>query len=253
MPNRIIKESIKRNPEIDRLTWFEEVVFYRLIVTADDYGRIDGRPIVLRNDLFPTKETITKKAIEDAISKLVSVGLLIRYVDAESNTPYLAFPRWEKHQTIRNKHSKYPAPPEDLLANCKQLISDCNQLSADCMSESESNPNPNPNRMCGATSAPTRTRFVPPSVDDVRAYCIEQGYRIDPERFVAYYESNGWKVGRNPMRDWRAACRTWARGDSTGAKPNAPTPTALQFDQRDYTGVDLSSLNVDLEKYRGGT
>lgn len=106
---------------------------------------------------------------------------------------------------------------------------------------------------CGATSAPTRARFVPPTVDDVRAYCTEQGYRIDPERFVAYYESNGWKVGRNSMRDWRAACRTWARGNSTGSKPNAPTPTALQFDQRDYTGVDLSSLNVDLEKYRGGT
>ena len=122
MPNRIIKESIKRSPEIDRLSWFEEVVFYRLIVTADDYGRLDGRPVVLKNDLFPTKETITKKAIEDAIDKLVSVGLLIPYVDAESDMPYLAIKKWEKHQTVRNKYSRYPAPPEDLIANCKQTL-----------------------------------------------------------------------------------------------------------------------------------
>ena len=61
MPNRILKESIKRSPQIDSLTWFEEVVFYRLMVTADDYGCTDGRVVVLKNDLFPTKDTITKK------------------------------------------------------------------------------------------------------------------------------------------------------------------------------------------------
>ena len=145
MPNRIIKESIKRSPEIDRLSWFEEVVFYRLIVTADDYGRLDGRMVVLKNDLFPTKETITKKAIEDAVSKLVSVGLLVPYVDSESDMPYLVFRKWEKHQTIRNKYSKYPAPPKDLLTSCKQLHTDCKQTFANCTDESESNQNQNQN------------------------------------------------------------------------------------------------------------
>ncbi len=43
MPNRIIKESICRSEEIDSLSWFEEVLFYRLIVTCDDFGRYDGR------------------------------------------------------------------------------------------------------------------------------------------------------------------------------------------------------------------
>ena len=103
MPNRIIKESIKRSPEIDRLTWFEEVVFYRLIVTADDYGRLDGRMIVLKNDLFPTKDTVTRKAVEDAVKKLVSVGLLVPYVDAESNMPYLYFRRWDKQRERRSE------------------------------------------------------------------------------------------------------------------------------------------------------
>lgn len=56
---------------------------------------------------------------------------------------------------------------------------------------------------------PSSRRFVPPSVEQVRAYCRERGNSIDPEAFVNYYASKGWTVGRAPMRDWRAAVRTW--------------------------------------------
>lgn len=59
-----------------------------------------------------------------------------------------------------------------------------------------------------------RKRFTPPTVDEVRAYCIERGNGIDAERFVSYYTANGWKVGKNPMKDWRAAVRTWERRDT---------------------------------------
>lgn len=154
MPNRIIKESIKRSPEIDKLNWFDEVVFYRMIVTADDYGRLDGRIIVLKNDLFPTKDTITRKAIEDAVSQLVSVGLLISYVDEVSGMPYLAFRSWSKHQRIRDCKAKYPAPPEDAVCgNLRRIAADCGEPPrttanrgenplARVESESESNPNP---------------------------------------------------------------------------------------------------------------
>lgn len=59
--------------------------------------------------------------------------------------------------------------------------------------------------------ARARSRFAPPSVADVSAYCRERGNSVDAERFVSFYESNGWKVGKNPMKDWRAAVRTWER------------------------------------------
>lgn len=62
-----------------------------------------------------------------------------------------------------------------------------------------------------ADKPPTRHRFVPPTVDEVRAYCAEKGYPIDPERFVDFYSSKGWMVGKNKMQDWRAAVRTWSR------------------------------------------
>ena len=54
-------------------------------------------------------------------------------------------------------------------------------------------------------------RFVKPTIEEVRLYCIEKGYSFDPEAFYAFYESNGWKVGRNPMKSWKAACTTWSK------------------------------------------
>lgn len=62
-----------------------------------------------------------------------------------------------------------------------------------------------------APPAPTKSRrFVPPELEEVKAYFAEKGGTdIQAERFCAYYESNGWKVGRNPMKDWKAAVRGW--------------------------------------------
>lgn len=54
-------------------------------------------------------------------------------------------------------------------------------------------------------------RFTPPTLDQVREHCSDKGYTFDPEAFYAFYESKGWKVGRNPMKSWTAACVTWQK------------------------------------------
>ena len=54
-------------------------------------------------------------------------------------------------------------------------------------------------------------RFVKPTIEEIRAYIFEKGYTFDAEAFFAFYESNGWKVGRNPMKNWKMACTTWAK------------------------------------------
>lgn len=59
----------------------------------------------------------------------------------------------------------------------------------------------------------TRARFAPPSVEEVAAYCQERGNSVDPAQFVDFYASKGWKVGREPMKDWKAAVRTWEQRD----------------------------------------
>ena len=56
-------------------------------------------------------------------------------------------------------------------------------------------------------------RFAPPTLAEVSEYCAGRRNRVDPQHFIDYYTSNGWKVGRNPMKDWKAAVRTWERKD----------------------------------------
>ena len=58
-----------------------------------------------------------------------------------------------------------------------------------------------------------RYRFIPPTVEEVEDYINEKGYRIDAHKFVDYYTANGWRVGKSPMKDWRAAVRNWSRNN----------------------------------------
>lgn len=61
-------------------------------------------------------------------------------------------------------------------------------------------------------------RFTPPTVDEVRAYCQERDNNIDPENFVDFYASKSWMIGKNKMKDWKAAVRTWERRDNRNGK-----------------------------------
>lgn len=64
-----------------------------------------------------------------------------------------------------------------------------------------------------------RKRFEKPTISDIEQYCIERNNNIDASQFFDYYESNGWKVGKNSMKDWKAAVRTWERSEYR--KPNS--------------------------------
>lgn len=57
--------------------------------------------------------------------------------------------------------------------------------------------------------------FSPPDIQDVKAYCIERKNNVDPERFIDFYEAKGWMVGKNKMKDWRAAVRNWERNEAS--------------------------------------
>lgn len=74
------------------------------------------------------------------------------------------------------------------------------------------------NYMGDPADAPERKRYArkpfnPPTVEEVRAYCTERGNSVDPEAFIDFYESKGWMIGKNKMKDWKAAVRTWEQSD----------------------------------------
>lgn len=125
---RILKRSICQSEEIDQLTWFEEVLFYRLIVNCDDFGIFDGRAKILKGSLFPLKENVSLKQIENAIMKLATVGLVRAY--EVQGRPLLQLPTWSSHQRMRNSRHIYPTPDgikwdDD---NLRRVAASCGEL-----------------------------------------------------------------------------------------------------------------------------
>lgn len=74
-------------------------------------------------------------------------------------------------------------------------------------------------------------RFRPPTVEEVEAYCFERNNKVNAERFVDFYTSNGWKVGKNQMKDWKAAVRTWEQREE---KPQATPGMAAATARREH-------------------
>ena len=81
------------------------------------------------------------------------------------------------------------------------------------------NINTNQNTNINTNNCDSRVkRFIPPTLEEVRSYCAERNNNVDAQRFVDYYTSNGWLVGKNKMKDWRAAVRTWERNNTSASK-----------------------------------
>lgn len=88
------------------------------------------------------------------------------------------------------------------------------------------------------TNKEKRKRFTPPSLDEVKSYCNERNNAVNPEAFVDFYESKGWKVGREPMKDWRAAVRTWERKEANHGR-NGSADSAVESQKFRDIGTDL--------------
>ena len=88
--------------------------------------------------------------------------------------------------------------------------------------EKESKNNSNNIYMCGEKISPQtpRKKFVKPTVEEVRNYCLERKNNVNPEKFIDFYESKDWYIGKNKMKDWKAAVRTWERGNTSSGYMN---------------------------------
>lgn len=82
---------------------------------------------------------------------------------------------------------------------------------------------------------PKQERFTKPTEEEVTAYVKEKGYTVSPAAFIAYYDANGWKVGRNPMKNWRAAVVNWQQREG-------PKGGGTLYQSGDSTAADYSDL-----------
>ncbi len=103
----------------------------------------------------------------------------------------------------------------------------------------------------GGSGAKKKARFLPPTLEEVTAYCRERGSSIQPAAFVDYYAANGWRMGRSAMQDWQAAVRAWEQNAPRTVPSRGPrTVGEQQYTQREYAH-DESALDAMMAAWQG--
>lgn len=99
--------------------------------------------------------------------------------------------------------------------------------------------------------APSVRRFVKPTIEEVTGFCKEQKLsRVNPQDFWDYYESNGWKVGKQAMKDWRAAIRRWDRNEySPASKAKGKSGGFTDYPQRKYSEEEFADLLEEVDRF----
>ncbi len=155
-------------------------------------------------------------ALYDAIARLALNGEKAELPPAPRGLFTLIIPQIEANRKKRACGRRGGRPPREKTNGYEDEKTIGYEKKKPNVNENENaneneNGNGNGNENADIISAGKPRRFQPPTLAEVRDYCRERGNNVDASRFIDYYSSNGWKVGRNPMKDWRAAVRTWEK------------------------------------------
>ena len=227
MGNRLIKDSIRTSKSINAMTDFQFRLWVYLLTYVDDYGRGSADPELLKGFVFPRRKGVTEATIQKTLAELATIGSVILYeVDGE---PYLCFPTWSKHQTVRNKISKFPGPEdrgqkntladggehlEAIEINCNQL----NSIENICVQNPESNPESIPESGIQNPRGKRAARATPPTLADVMSYAEERGKPWMAQKFFEYFEAGNWVDAKGqPVRNWKQKFLTWEKYNAPGA------------------------------------
>ena len=187
-------------------------VFIHLLLIASYEDKFYRGITLERGQVVATSSEISKQTglsrqqIRTAISKLISTN----EVTTSRHGNFTVF-------TIKN-YADYQASNQDSNQPSTNHQPTINQPSNTKKVRSKEYTPYNPPQ--GDEGVPVSKRFVPPTPEEVSTYCRERNNGIDGSEFCDFYTSKGWKVGKNPMKDWKAAVRTWERS----RKQNAPQP-----------------------------
>ncbi len=188
-----VRPCIKRLDISEKGRLFEAILDYAEFGTVPD---LDGALGVAWDFIQPKLDRDAGRYDRQVEQKQYAV--FAREVRKKGGTP-VPFDEWksmsdtERNRLVSADTERYPTSTINLQTTTNNL-------------------QPTTDIIIGADKPPTRPRFTPPTVEEVRTYCQENRYTsVDPDRFVDFYTSKGWKVGKDPMKDWKAAVRNWSR------------------------------------------
>ena len=205
-----------------------QALYFHLSMRADDDGFINN----------PKRIQRMIGASDDDLKLLIAKSFIITF---ESGV--VVIKHWKIHNYIQSDRYKPTVYAEEksLLEVKKNKAYTLNEDSIQSVYISDTQDRLGKDRLelgkdrLGKDSTePKAKRFTPPTLEEVQAYCNERNNNVDANHFIDYYTSNGWLVGKNKMKDWKAAIRTWERNgysSSRQSKPNKPiNQTAQELD-----------------------
>ena len=213
--NRKIRQ-IEVMPEGDTII----VIWFKLLTLA---GRTnDGGRIYFMQDMPYTEEMLAAAFNRPLMTIKLALRIFQQYHMIEIEDDIIMLPGWEEYQNIQGlerarelarlrkqkqrANQKLLSGGEDGHAMSRDMSRNVTPLDKDIDKDIDIKEKDISNDI-----SKKKSRFAPPSVDEVRDYIREHGYIVDADAFCAFYDSNGWKVGRNPMKDWKRALVTWEK------------------------------------------
>lgn len=217
-----------------------QCLYFHLGMRADDDGFVSS----------PKKTAKAVGSNEDDLKLLIAKGYLIPFENG-----VVVISDWNVNNWIRpdRKHGTRFVDEKELLElkDDVYVIKDTlqpidNQLTTKCHTEvrlGKDRLGKDNNNICpdlgASTSKQKNKKFIPPCLEEVQQYCRERNNSVNAQTFIDFYESKGWMIGKNKMKDWKAAVRTWERQQSY----NKPQNSFNQFPQNDY---DFEQLEKEL-------
>lgn len=198
-----------------------QALYFHLSMRADDEGFINN----------PKRIQRTIGASDDDMKVLLAKNFIISF-----ETGVIVIKHWKIHNYIRGDRLRKTAYKEERSMleikdngayTLNSELNDFDDMSVSCQSnvsigkvsigkDSIDKVSIGKDNIYGVKS----TRFVPPTVDEIKDYCLERNNNVDAEKFYDFYQAKGWMVGKNKMKDWKAAVRTWEKGNSkSGNQP----------------------------------
>lgn len=254
---------IEAMPECDSII----VIWFKLLCMA---GKQNNGGVFLLNDRIAYTDEMLATIFRRPLNTVrLALKTFEQFGMVEIVNDTITIPNWEKHQSLEKIEKSKELTRKRVAAHRERqrLLASGESGSADDVTECNGYSNVTVTE-CNADririreeedkeidregeKKKTAKRFTPPTVDEVRAYCQERQNNVDAERFIDHYTSNGWKVGKNPMKDWKAAVRTWERqgwnGYGYGGKPQQPQQPKRVADENEsisHTKSFIESLDI---------
>ena len=219
--NRKIKQ-IEQMPDGDTLI----VIWFKILCLAGNVN--DSGLVYFSADVPYTEQMLATEFRRPLTTMQMALGIFEKFGMIKVVNDVMHVSNWEKYQNIdglerireqtRARVSKYREAKR--LAECNVTVTlpvtECNGTDIDIEEDKDKEKESN-------------KHFIPPTVDEVNEYCRQRNNKVNAQHFVDFYESKGWMIGKNKMKNWKAAIRTWESKDEKSVSKDSKTGTG-KFD-----------------------